>query len=319
MYKESQVSINNMILNKKRIDYEYSHPDVYSKSELIKKVFAEVLSTLKKSGVKRTIFRIKCQLHKEIIFDKEIKYDSSDLSEIHYAYKTEPGNKKVAVYTAIFGGYDELKEPEYLSPVCDYYIFTDREIPKDSAWKKIDISSCKELYGMDAYHKAKYVKIFPNRFFETYDYSIWVDGTTTIVADLYSFIDRLEEKAIGMFDNPVHDCIYTEANFLIYYGRVQEDMIRKQISFYMNEGYPRHNGMFECTVIARKHCDKECIFLMEEWWKQITAFTMRDQISFPFVLWKNNARDNVIVIGENRNFNPRLRFDKHTKTQVYKR
>lgn len=318
MYVESEKSIRNMLENKKQIDYEYLHPEVYTKTQIIQKAFGEIATTLKESGVKRTLFKINCRLHKEKIFDKQTIYDADDLSEIQYNYLSDIENKRIAIYTAIFGGYDELKEPEYISPYCDYYIFTDRKVPENSVWKKLDYSFVQEMNGMDAYHLSKYVKIFPDKFFKGYDYSIWVDGTTTIVADLYAFIDRLNGKIIGMFDNPVHDCIYTEANFLLYYNRVQENIIKKQINSYKNEGYPEHNGMYECTIIVRQHNNSECIKLMNEWWKQIETFSMRDQISFPYIIWKFDAKDQVVTLGRNRNFNPRLRFDKHTKTHKYK-
>lgn len=318
MYKESQESIQKMIENKKRIDYEFQHPDVYTKGQVVTKAVKEIVTTIRKSGLKRALFKIDCRLHKEKIFDKKITYDTNDLSEINYCCNSDCGDKRIAVYTAIFGEYDVLKEPEYIAPNCDYYIFTDCKVPSESIWKKLDYDHIEEMKGMDSYHLSKFVKIFPNLFFKDYDYSIWVDGATTIIADLYPFIDRLNENPIGMFDNPVHDCIYTEADFLVYYNRVQKDVIKSQISHYRKEGYPKHRGMFECTIIARQHHNDKCVHIMNEWWNQIVTFSMRDQISFPYVLWKENAEDLVTILGKNRNFNPRLRFDKHTKTHTYK-
>ena len=318
MYKESCESVDSMLKNKKRIDYEYLHPEIYTKRQLIKKAFNEIFTTAKTSGFKRTIFKIGCRINKSRIFDKQITYDINDLSEVEYICDSDPENNRIAIYTAIFGGYDELKEPEYIAPNCDYFIFTDRQIPVNSVWTKIDYSNITEMKGMDAYHLSKYVKIFPNLFFSNYEYSIWVDGTTTIMADLYPFIDRMKENVIGMFDNPVHDCIYTEAAFLLYYNRVDETVINKQIKYYREEGYPEHNGMFECTIIVRKHNDNNCVRIMREWWKQIEAFSMRDQISFPYVLWKEKLNDVVTVLGPNRNFNARLCFNAHKKVNKYK-
>ena len=317
MYLENETSIKNMIENKKRIDYEYLHPEVYTRKIIFKKAFDEIFTTLRTSGIKRTVFKIYCRFNKRKIFDKTIKYNLDDQTEIHYKC-TSNNNHKIAIYTAIFGGYDELKEPKYISPACDYFVFTDMAVPENSAWKKIDYSFLEKTKDMDAYHLSKFFKIFPNEFFKEYDYSIWVDGTTTIVADLYPFIDRLGDKTIGMFDNPVHDCVYIESNFLLYYNRVQENVIKKQIDHYKKNGFPKHYGMFECTIIARKHNDKTCLKLMNEWWDEIIKFSMRDQISFPYILWKNNAMDEVVVLGNNRNFNPRLKFDKHSKMHKYK-
>lgn len=34
-------------------------------------------------------------------------------------------NKKIVIYTAFTGNYDNLKEPEYIDENCDYVCFTD--------------------------------------------------------------------------------------------------------------------------------------------------------------------------------------------------
>ncbi len=314
MYKENSASIAQMKDNKARIDREQLTPKRHTAYELISKSIAEVFTTTRNFGIKRVLFKIFCQVNKRVIYDKKTIYNKNDKSELKYQYSNNFGNDRIAVYTAIFGGYDELLEPSYISPICDYYVFTDYDIPKDSAWKKIDISNMAELHGMDAYHLSKYIKMFPHAFFKDYKYSIWVDGATKIIADLAAFADRLKDKCIGMFDNPVHDCIYTEGNYLIYYNRVNKQDIKRQLRAYQLEGYPKHNGMFECTVIVRKHNEEICIQLMNMWWDQVNQYTMRDQISFPFVLWKNKMKNSdILCLGVNRNYNARLSFCPHKK------
>jgi hypothetical protein len=32
---------------------------------------------------------------------------------------------------------------------------------------------------------------------------------------------------------------------------------------------------------------------MEEWWKEIEKFSYRDQISFPYVCWKNDFKPDI--------------------------
>lgn len=313
------MSKKNMNDNYNRIIYELNNKNKYSKRALLSKICREIITTFRDTGIKRTIFKIYCRIYPQKIFDKCEKF-INDRNEIDYKYTTNIEGKKIVIYTAIFGGYDEIQEPLYVNPLMDYYIFTDREVPKNSIWKKINIEKYLDISDMDSYHISKYIKLFPNIFFESYDFSIWVDGTTKIWADLYAYIDRLNGNVIGMFDNPVHDCIYTEANFLIYYNRVPYELIRRQIADYRKEGYPEHNGMYECTIIVREHNDLKCRKLMLEWWQQINRYSMRDQISFPYVLWKNGiSRSEVTVLGENRNYNPRISFAKHRKTQIYKK
>ena len=42
--------------------------------------------------------------------------------------------KKVIIYTAIFGGYDELVEPDYIPEDCDFVCFTDSTHFKSDVW-----------------------------------------------------------------------------------------------------------------------------------------------------------------------------------------
>lgn len=320
IYKEDKKSVENIKKRKEELYKDNESKINKSKSYFIKKIYSEITDTVKESGLKRALFKIKCRINKKLIFDKQTIFNIDEPTE--YKYHFDYSNKKIAIYTAIFGGYDKLQEPLYINPMCDYYVFTDQDVDSESVWKKIPISSIPNYSHLDSYHLSKIVKILPHLFFQKYDYSIWVDGTTLILADLMAFIDKMdyESKYIAMFDNPVHDSIYTEANFLIYYNRVSEKDIKKQVDYYRSCGYPDHNGMFECTIIVRKHTDESCKKIMEDWWKQINQFTMRDQISFPFVLWRNNLNfSDVCLLGENRNYNPRIKFENHIKTNKYTR
>ena len=60
-------------------------------------------------------------------------------------FSTPYNGEKIAVYTAIYGNYDSIPEPLYADPKCDYYIFTDQDIPDGSIWKKMDYSFPKEI------------------------------------------------------------------------------------------------------------------------------------------------------------------------------
>lgn len=321
IYRESNDSLVNMRNRLVYLEDLQNKKSTKSLFEILEKATIEIIKTLTESGIRRTIFKIRCQLNKKLLYDKREHFDYKDTeNQLNYKCHKDYQGKKVAIYTAIYGDYDTLKEPLYVNPQCDYFAFTNQDIPTNSIWKKGNEKLIPDFSTMDSYHASKYIKLHPHILFSDYDYSIWVDGTTTIVADLLPFIDVLESKnkVIGMFDNPVHDCIYTEANFLLYYNRAPEDLLLKQIATYSADGYPKHNGMFECTIIARKHNELLCKSLMEQWWYQTQKYTMRDQISFPYVLWKNNmCYEDVAILGLNRNYCLRVTFDNHLKTKTY--
>ena len=53
----------------------------------------------------------------------------------------------------------------------------------------------------------------------------------------------------------------------------------------------------EGALIVRKHNEKECVYLMEQWWEQIKNYSHRDQLSFNYVLWKTGKK--IIFSGFN--------------------
>lgn len=222
--------------------------------------------------------------------------------------------KKIAVYTAIIGKYDKLEEPEFVSPYCDYFIFTDTKIPDGSIWKKRNLPTSKEYLALNNYQRAKYFKIFPHKLFPEYDYSIWIDGNITIIGDLTPFVDRMGTKSMAEFKHPNNNCIYEEAYSIVSQGKAQGPEVRKQIEEYKKEGFPAHYGLFENSFIVREHNNKKCICLMDMWWEQMKQFTWRDQLSLSYVLWKSGyGIEFEEVLGPCWRWNPRLRQNDHIK------
>ena len=276
------------------------------------------LMHIRKYGIKVTLLKSYWWLNPSRIKNYELK-KNIDFSQEFATMEDNLKGKKIVVYSAVFGGYDTIKEPLYINDNIDYVIFTDQELADDSAWKKYNINEEDNLSFMDSYHKSKYVKIHPEEFFPDYDYSVWVDGNILIVADILPLVMRMSDSAfMATFDNPYHDDIYTEARFCVFYDAVSLNDIRKQINDYRKEGFPDKFGMREFSLIVRKHNDVKCISLMKQWWEQLNIYTMRDQISFPYVLWRNGMKINIInVLGENWRCNPRLHACEHEKNHIY--
>lgn len=222
------------------------------------------------------------------------------------------------VYTAVFGDYDKIAEPRFVNPRLRYFAFTDTELPLDSVWEKVDVSCHTKLEKLSNYQKAKYIKIFPYEFFEEFKFSIWVDGNVNLVADTYPLAITAKGSPMATFSNPIHNCIYTEASYMVFQGRLGEQEAKKQVSDYRIAGFPEHWGMMEFSIIYRDHADKQCRSLMREWWEHVNEYTMRDQLSLPYVLWKNGKTiDYIKCLGENWRWNPRFRKADHLYQIMY--
>ena len=223
-----------------------------------------------------------------------------------------------AVYTAVYGNYDVIEEPMYVNPKLDYFAFTDGDLPVDSVWNKVEISQYPQLKDLDNYHRAKYIKMFPYEFLQDYDFSIWVDGNVNLIADTYPLAIMSKGSPMATYSNPIHDCIYTEARYMIFQGRLPADGAKIQMSDYRQAGFSEHLGMREFSIIYRDHSNKECYDLMKEWWEHVNKYTMRDQLSLPFILWKNGKTiDYIKSLGENWRWNPRFRVSEHKYQKMY--
>ena len=62
-------------------------------------------------------------------------------------------------------------------------------------------------------------------------------------------------------------------------------MIDAVVARYKREGYPKDNGLAETTCVMRRHTPAVIKF-NEEWWKELRANSIRDQLSCDYVLWK---------------------------------
>lgn len=323
MYFESEISKNLIKLNKDYYDLYYSseYQQLLSKkSHSTKSRFTIIIETYKKYGLKYLIERIIKRIlsmfgiYKNVDFN--LQYHSCE-NKINEEKCIDVG--KIAIYTSIFGNYDTINEPMFKSENCDFFIITDQEIKNESIWKKIESDFIPGFSDLDNYHKSKFCKLHPHLLFPDYDYSIWIDGNVQIVGDLYPLITRLKDKEIGMYGNPLHNCIYTEAEYMIQNRRVDKKNVEHQLDYYQYKGFPKKFGMRECSIIVRHHKSKECIEIMKDWWEHLNKFTMRDQLSLPFILYEKGYKiDYIELLGDTWRWNPRFRVVNHINTVEYK-
>lgn len=194
---------------------------------------------------------------------------------------------QIAIYTCIVGDYDQINEPQFISNDCDYYIISDRKPVKETAFQYLDIDAYVPETLVDNTRKNRYVKINVHKIFPQYKYSIYIDGNLIIKSDMRVCLENLPRTRTAVAGESYWDNIYIEGIRCIESKRDREELILKQTEQYWLEGMPEHFGSFLCNVLAREHNHPNCIHLMEEWWEQVSKYSRRDQISFPYVLWKN--------------------------------
>ena len=219
--------------------------------------------------------------------------------------------ERIAVYTSCFGEYDRLNYPKYIGENIDYYVVSDERPLKLGPYKWIDANNIISEDIISPIKRNRYIKMHPEVIFPQYKYSIYMDANIEIKGDISSFI--CDSKAgISVFLHSRRDCIYYEAMTIVNYKRIVSDDAFRQMSRYLDEGMPLHFGMTEMPVIAREHHNPVCKKIMDDWWREFDNESQRDQLSFPYVLWKNALTLNDLsILGDNVRHNHLLNFKKH--------
>lgn len=213
---------------------------------------------------------------------------------------------RIAVYTSIYGAYDPIPEPMTKDVNCDYFIFTDQEVPSSSVWKKADDSLIPDECNTPAL-KNRYVKMHPHLLFKN-RFSIYLDGNLRIVGGVSNLVQHgavNSKTGIAMHLSPREVDIYSEAKNAFFRGKITKKELRSIIRFYKQEGMPHNFGMFECNVIVRDSKNQNNIQLMDEWWERYKNGVKRDQLYFTFVLFKQRfSFSDVFNFGASVNSNP---------------
>lgn len=194
-------------------------------------------------------------------------------------------DEKIIVYTSITGNYDELNEPLVKSSNIEYVCFTNNRNLTSKVWN-IEYISSEILNDM---YLAKRVKLFPDEFLSGFNTSVWVDGKFQIVGDINEYIMLYQKtKPILCFPHFERACVYEEAAKCIADGIGNKEDIVHQVANYERQRYPFDNGLYEMGCIVRNHNDEEVKKMMFSWWEEIRKYSFRDQISFPYICWKEN-------------------------------
>ncbi len=202
------------------------------------------------------------------------------------------GERKV-VYTVILGDYDDLRSPESRWDRTDFVhvCFTDQpEKHMGKGWVVIPVPTpagnraraCREYF--DA----------PHHFMPDVEYSILLPGNGKLTRSAHSIFAFVEKQPSIALPNHPRGCIYKEALACLKMGKDDKKVIKDQMDRYREAGYPARNGMHCCTFIVRRHTDEVRMF-GDLWWKEVCAGSMRDQLSFNYVVWKTGIKVRKLV------------------------
>lgn len=221
--------------------------------------------------------------------------------------------KKIAIYTCIVGGYDKLNEPTIINENIDYFVFTDHSISSET-WVEKSIPK-KVLEFNNNTLINRYLKFHPKELFPEYDYVGYVDGNVQVISDVTPLFKYTQNRTgFAFHSHSLRNSIYDEIEVLKIFKRGVPTKLDQQVEKYRKEGFPQNYGLPEATIILSDLSNIHLVDLFEQWWQEfLDSESFRDQISLPYVLWKNNIRvKEVALLGNN------LRYSSKFKVAIHK-
>lgn len=200
--------------------------------------------------------------------------------------------KKAVIYTCITGNYDQLNNHSYIHPEWDYVCFTDDLSVKNNHNSSWEIKPL-VFDAMDNVRKNRWHKLHPHILFPEYKRSLYVDSNVNFLNnEIFADIDIAigESRSISLGPHFSRKCIYDELSACLQFEKDDPEIMKEQINLIRKDGFPENYGLFENNIIYREHHNDNVIKIMNDWWWWIKNYSRRDQLSFTYVLWKNNFR-----------------------------
>jgi len=131
--------------------------------------------------------------------------------------------------------------------------------------------------------------------------SVWVDASFRVLdsrfADLARAQLRSHELVVSVHPESVdgpgwgaaRNCLYDEADFSSSRRKYLNEPVIAQAEHYLSRGMPREWGLWALGIIARRH-SRSNRELGLAWLQEIESWTVQDQVSFPYLLWRRDRR-----------------------------
>lgn len=268
------VADDTYIFHAKSKSYSHETKKVYSKAGRI--------SLDKKHGSKRI---------EKLVNDWKSEPQLPNIGKKIESYMQIATKNKKVVYTAIFGNYDTIKEPNYINEDWDYICFTNNRNLKS---KNFTVKYVDAIFENQT-KNARMIKILSHIFLIGYDYSLWIDGSVQLRGrNIEELINKHKNQYISLHKHEKRNCVFDELEACVGAKKDNPDVMMKQIEKYKNEGMPAKKGQVETAEILRDLNSKKTKLLNLLWWKELDENSIRDQLSFNYVCWKNNFNYSIM-------------------------
>lgn len=256
------------------------------------------------------------EMQNRYIAKKEMSFSfrKNGVFNLEYASPDPVEDKKGIVYSCIHGGYDTPKEPLIIDSNLRYVLYTDeKSTMPTSSWEYRDIRGTDVIKRNNSANR--YYKMHPFEFFDKEDYAIYIDGNVQIISDVTGLyrIANSSKLGIAMHTHSSYESLYAESKWCRLRKRGNLDKIMAQVKYYKEQGFPEKYGHLEATVVVIDLKNKNAKQLLDAWWDEFCKWgSGRDQLSLPYVMWKQGySIEDMGILGNFVHLNPKFRMSKH--------
>lgn len=137
--------------------------------------------------------------------------------------------------------------------------------------------------------RARAVKMVPEYFIPLgpYDWYIWMDATFCVKAEYFAE-GLVESTGVGLmsfFQHTHRNNVGEEVQKCVEWGVGGGERCREQYLAYCSEGFADHSGLYATGIFVRRP-EGFGRLLMSRWFAQCLQWSQRDQVSLPYVFWK---------------------------------
>ena len=197
---------------------------------------------------------------------------------------------RLAAVCAIYGGYDLI--PPVPEGVDDAVLITD--VPVRSGWRNV-VEPSHDRPRL----ASKRPKCRPDLYTDC-DASLWMDGSLHVLDDRFVQLVRqkLEQHEIVLWDHPEdRDCFLQEAEHCHDWDKYRDGPLLEQAQSYLAQGMPEHFGLWAAGCIGRRHNDR-MRELGDAWLDEMQRWTIKDQVSLPYLFWKEGIEPGTFGIDQ---------------------
>jgi alkaline ceramidase TOD1/glycosyltransferase MUCI70-like protein len=197
----------------------------------------------------------------------------------------------VAILTAIYDGYDELKPVLPQAGADVEWICVHDGAPPDAEAAQGWTLVYEPRPGVHPNRAAKHPKYEPWKYTSA-PVSLWVDASFRVVSETFAVeatAGLTDEEPIAQFVHPWRDCLFAEAKESAGLVKYAGEPVLEQAESYRQAGHPEGWGLWATGVIARRHP-----WLVRRmgalWLAETYRWSFQDQISQPFALREKGLR-----------------------------